>query len=291
MYSSLEVELIFRNLGIRDAGEIQRKIVDALNKIDWGIKVNVQSVTITKAWLIVIIELPFLPLTRRTTWLINAIGGQIVIALNFNVRYRQFEIHKRTSSLLYKKEWRKPKIALCVIAKDEAPYIGEFLDHIKDWVDDMVVIVDERTVDSTADEAKKHGARVFFGKWENDFSKLRNLAIEKADPECEWILSLDVDERASTELILNLRELTQTKQYDAYEFKLINEVTGTIEPKIRLFRRYCRWKGIVHEQIQGYKSLCKTDFKIFHKQRWIAQGGKVAEERNAFYRKLEKMGS
>jgi len=289
--SSLKVELIFRNLGVKDAGKIQRKIVDALNKIDWGVKVEVTDVTVTKAWMIVMVSLPLLPLIRKTTWLINAIGGQIVIALNFNVRYRQFEIHKRTSSLLFKKEWRKPKIALCVIAKDEAPYIGEFLDHIKDWVDDMVVIVDERTVDSTADEAKKHGARVFFGKWENDFSKLRNLAIEKADPECEWILSLDVDERASTELILNLRELTQTKQYDAYEFKLINEVTGTIEPKIRLFKRYCRWKGIVHEQIQGYKSLCKTNLKIYHKQRWIAQGGKTAEERNAFYRKLEKMGN
>jgi len=287
--NSLNFELIFTNLGVTlDAGEIHQLAQQEINAINFPVTVKVLSVTKTKSWLVVIIQTPVLPLDEKLTrWLVNAVAGAIVIALQFKVRYRQYEIHHRTSSLLLKKEWRKPKIALCVIARDEAPYISEFLKHIRGWVDDIVVVVDSRTVDSTAEVAGKNGARVFFHSWQDDFSKLRNYAIKMSAPECEWILSLDVDERASPELLLRLRELVQNLEHDAYEFQLVNEVTNTVEPKIRLFKRYCYWKGKVHEIPSGYTNLGKTSLKIFHAQRWIKEGGEIAEKRNRFYRELE----
>lgn len=83
------------------------------------------------------------------------------------------------------------RIALIVIARDEAPRIARLLNSVAGWVDDMWVL-DTGSTDATAEIAAACGAQVRAWAWCDDFSAARNaaLALSSAD----WHLVLDADE-------------------------------------------------------------------------------------------------
>ncbi|MFG6456693.1 glycosyltransferase [Roseateles sp. BYS96W] len=83
------------------------------------------------------------------------------------------------------------RLALVVIARDEAPRIGRLLDSVRPWVDDMLVL-DTGSVDETVQVARSHGARVEAFAWCDDFAAARNRALALAD--ADWHLVLDADE-------------------------------------------------------------------------------------------------
>ena len=285
------IEFNFKWIGKRlKAEEIQSKYEKILKEyFSDVIDYKVISTTSMGRWLIVLIDFPnVFRVDDYNERILDAVAGAIVYALEGNVRYRHYEIHGKTGSLIYHKDWRW-LIALNVIAKDEGKYIKEFLKKHKEFFDDIVVVVDKRTQDNTADEAKEAGARVFFEEWKDDFSKLRNRALNETDPRIQWILKLDVDEELSEEAMKNLRKLCLDDRYDAYEFIIDNKVTKDAYPQLRLFRKLpqIRWEGIVHEVIRGIpkERIKRTNYKIIHYQRWIAEGR--IEERNKFYRRLE----
>jgi len=290
------IEFIFNHKSKTLKAEIQARIEKRLKGIDFGMPFQILSTTVMSKWFIVLINFPNLyRISKLDEINLDTIAGNIVLELlDYGLRYRHYEIHGRTGSLIYHKDWRW-LIALNVIAKDEGKYMKEFIKKHKDLFDDVVVVVDKRTEDNTADEAKEAGARVFFEEWEDDFSKLRNKALSETDPRIQWILKLDVDEELSEELKKNLRELCLDEKYDAYEFIIDNKITKETYPQLRLFRKLpgVRWEGRVHEVVRGIDEnrIKRLDYKIFHKQRWIANGGKSIEERNRFYRRLERLNT
>jgi len=83
------------------------------------------------------------------------------------------------------------RLALVVIARDEAPRIGRLLDSVKPWVDEMLVL-DTGSRDDTVRVARAHGARVKTFTWCDDFSAARNHALDLAG--ADWHLVLDADE-------------------------------------------------------------------------------------------------
>lgn len=83
------------------------------------------------------------------------------------------------------------RLALVVIARDEAPRIGRLLDSVRPWVDTMLVL-DTGSTDDTAAIAVAHGARVEHFSWCHDFSAARNHALALAG--ADWHLVLDADE-------------------------------------------------------------------------------------------------
>jgi len=287
----MKIEFIFhRNKLTLDAGEVQQRVTTRLNTLSFHDKLKVINTTVMGKWLVVLIEFFQLQEISYPLAAFDIVAGSIVIELqDCAVRYLHFEIHKRTGSLIYKKNWRYPRITLNCIVKDEGPHLSDFFSHIREYVDDVVAVIDSRTEDNSADMAKECGARVFFKQWKNDFSKLRNEAL--AQTAYEWVISLDVDERASPDLLENLRELVQTKDYDAYELIKVNLVTNEEVPQVRLFKRKCgRWEGRVHEIVRGIPEdrVKKTNYKIFHHQRWMTLGDDVIAKRNMEYRSLEK---
>jgi len=293
----MQVEFNFKWIGKKlKAGEVQSKYEKILKEyFSDVVDYKIVSTTSMSKWLVVLIDFPNMDrINDYNERILDAVAGAIVYALEGNVRYRHYEIHGRTASLAYHKDWRW-LIALNVIAKDEGKYIKEFIKKHKEFFDDVVVIIDKRTQDNTADEAKEGGARVFFEEWKDDFSKLRNRALNETDPRIKWILKLDVDEELSEELKKNLRELCLDENYDAYEFIIVNEVTKETYHQLRLFRKLpgVRWDGKVHEVVRGIDEnrIKRLDYKIFHKQRWIANGGESIEERNRFYRELERLNA
>src|SRR5665213_3668406 len=100
-------------------------------------------------------------------------------------------------------------ISACLITKNEEKWLGECLEHLKPLVSE-VIVVDTGSTDRTMDIAREKGARVSQIKWENDFSKARNISLEKASQ--RWILIIDPDERIAERDLLKIKTLTENKE-------------------------------------------------------------------------------
>ncbi len=96
------------------------------------------------------------------------------------------------------------KLSACYIVKNEERVLRKSMESLQNAVDEFVV-VDTGSEDDTVSIAKEFGAKVYVLLWEEDFSKPRNLAIEKATG--DWIVFLDADEYVSEETSGNLRIL------------------------------------------------------------------------------------
>lgn len=83
------------------------------------------------------------------------------------------------------------RVALVVIARDEAPRIQRLLRSVAPWVDTMWVL-DTGSSDDTAALAAACGARVERFAWCDDFAAARNAAL--AGAAADWHLVLDADE-------------------------------------------------------------------------------------------------
>lgn len=96
------------------------------------------------------------------------------------------------------------RIALVMIARDEARCIERSLQSAKPWVDEMVVL-DTGSLDGTARLAAACGARVGHFEWVDDFSAARNAALALTD--APWRLVMDADEwiEQGTEVFATLR--------------------------------------------------------------------------------------
>ena len=92
-------------------------------------------------------------------------------------------------------------LSVTVITKNEAMNIEDCLKSVA-WAQEIVV-VDEFSSDGTADMAKGLGARVYQESWKG-FACQKNSAVEKTT--CDWILSLDADERITGPLKEEIEE-------------------------------------------------------------------------------------
>ncbi|MGB9679516.1 MAG: glycosyltransferase [Thermoanaerobacteraceae bacterium] len=148
-------------------------------------------------------------------------------------------------------------LSLCLITKDEEKNIARCINSVKDIVDEIVV-VDTGSKDKTVQIAKSFGAKIIYDKWEDDFSKARNKAIENATG--DWILFLDADEEIKKEDVDKIRPLLNDDTIEAYLLKFVN-YAGTsvsnglteINYNYRLFRNNKQIKYIypIHENLRN----------------------------------------
>ena len=109
----------------------------------------------------------------------------------------------------------KMSISLCMIVKNEEQYIEQCLNSVKDLVDEFI-IVDTGSEDKTIDIIKKlnlNNLKIIDYKWENDFSKARNISLKNTAK--DWILVMDADETISKKDHGQIRELIK-KENTAY---------------------------------------------------------------------------
>ena len=83
------------------------------------------------------------------------------------------------------------KVALVMIARNEAARIVRALASAANCVDELVVL-DTGSTDATVALARSAGARVHHFKWCDDFAAARNAALELAD--ADWNVVVDADE-------------------------------------------------------------------------------------------------
>lgn len=112
---------------------------------------------------------------------------------------------------------RNGSLSLCMIVKNEQPFLGPCLNSIKSLVDEIIV-VDTGSKDRSSDIAKVYGARIYDFQWCDDFAKARNAALEKA--EGDWILILDADEIISPKDHSRIRQIVDKGLADPKAYTL-----------------------------------------------------------------------
>ncbi|SVD66242.1 uncharacterized protein METZ01_LOCUS419096, partial [marine metagenome] len=87
------------------------------------------------------------------------------------------------------------KISVYIIAYNEVDKISDCINSVL-WADEIIV-ADSFSTDGTTEIAEKLGAKVIHIPFEG-YGDLRNKAISHCT--CEWIFSLDSDERCTMEV-------------------------------------------------------------------------------------------
>ncbi len=113
-------------------------------------------------------------------------------------------------------------LSVAIITKDEEKRLPECLKSVS-FADDIVVVVDSRSTDRTAEIAEEFGCRVFIEDWKGDGLQ-KNSAVNKCKH--EWIFLLDADERISIEAKEVIVKVLQKPEADAYRFKRKNYLHG-----------------------------------------------------------------
>jgi glycosyltransferase involved in cell wall biosynthesis len=122
------------------------------------------------------------------------------------------------------------------------------------WADEIVVLVDDRSDDRTAEIAAELGARVSIEPW-HGFARQRDRLAELSTG--DWLLFVDADERVTADLAGEIREVVEHGFQDAYSVPTRNVFLGRPmraggwwpDPHVRLIRRasLVRWQGLIHE--------------------------------------------
>lgn len=172
-----------------------------------------------------------------------------------------------------------PSIGLVMIVKDEELNLAACLESAKYYVDE-IIIVDTGSNDATKKIAERYTSFVYDYKWNDNFSAARNYGIEKTS--CDWILSLDADERL--ECNCKLKSIIEHYQdSDAFMLPLycFDDKSCQHYERVNVLRLFRKDKGIflgsIHEQV-AIQDSSKIQFLeqpiIYH----LAAGKK---ERNA----------
>ena len=201
-------------------------------------------------------------------------------------------------------------ISLCMIMRDNAKILARCLNSVKGLVDE-IIIVDTGSKDNSVEVAVSQGAKVFFDAWHDDFSRPRNIGIEKAT--CQWVLIMDPDEMLLQKDHNAIKWLTRTKKFDTFWITTYNYGPYTLKmdykfvpvggdplgkykgytpsTKTRLFKNGLgiEFEGCWHELVDWYvrrKRLRQgsSPIPIHH---WIHEiSQKTREEKQEFYLKM-----
>ena len=147
-------------------------------------------------------------------------------------------------------------LSAILITHNEAHNLPACLGSLHGWVDE-IVIVDNGSTDDTLAIAQQHGARIVrVSDWPG-FGPQKNRALDAA--QCDWVLSIDADERVSPELAQSIQRAVQDDANLAYHLPRLSWYCGRFmrhsgwypDPVLRLFKRgRARFSDdLVHERL------------------------------------------
>lgn len=149
---------------------------------------------------------------------------------------------------------RSVKVTATVITKNEADNIADCLLSVRQVVDEIIVL-DSGSSDGTAEIAREHADVVEVTDWPG-FGVQKQRALERATG--EWVLSIDADERITSELAREINHCLAAPDADAYKLPWAVTLYGkrldfgrSGRAPLRLFRRegVSFSDALVHERI------------------------------------------
>jgi glycosyltransferase involved in cell wall biosynthesis len=136
---------------------------------------------------------------------------------------------------------------------------------------DEIVVVDSESTDDTVAIARRFTDKVFVRPWPG-YSAQKNFAAEQAS--CDWIFSLDADERVSPPLADEIRGLPAEETVAGYRIPRVTFHLGRWlrstdwypDHQLRLYdRRRARWAGRhVHESVRADGTVARLHGEILH---------------------------
>lgn len=146
-------------------------------------------------------------------------------------------------------------LSVTIITKNEASNMELCLRSVA--FADEVVVLDSGSNDATVAIARSMNAKVSINQDWQGFGVQKNRALALANS--EWVLSLDADERITTELQIEIIETLRAPKFDAYSFPRLSSYCGQYmrhsgwypDRVTRLFRRNtARFSDdLVHEKV------------------------------------------
>lgn len=147
------------------------------------------------------------------------------------------------------------KLSACIISFNEEDKIEDCLKSLQSIVDE-IIIVDSNSTDKTLDIAKKYTDKIYQHDFQG-YGKQKNFAVEKASN--DWIISLDCDERLSTELQTSIQNIKESLSDDCvysmarktfYVYRWLNHCWYP-DKNVRLFNKTkTKWFDYdVHESV------------------------------------------
>ncbi len=146
-------------------------------------------------------------------------------------------------------------LSVIVITKNEAHNIGACLQSV--LFADQWVVLDSGSGDGTLELARAFGAEVSENRDWQGFGVQKNRALALA--RCDWVLSIDADERVTPALQAEIMVAITSSALDAYSFPRLSSYCGQYmrhsgwypDRVTRLFRRHSAQfsSELVHEKI------------------------------------------
>ncbi len=163
-------------------------------------------------------------------------------------------------------------LSICMMVKDEEKNLGRCLDSIKPLLakpDVELIIVDTGSSDGTVNIASQYTSKVFFHRWANDFSAMRNTTISYAKGKFVFILDADEVLLEPDRLYgILMDKKSQSSGVFTLKIKSYTSMTGdfSVISQERVFRNdgYFRYKGEVHNQAVYKGETYDTDIYIDH---------------------------
>lgn len=133
------------------------------------------------------------------------------------------------------------KLSTVILAKNEEKNIIRAIESVE--FSDEILVIDDFSIDKTAEIAKKMGVLVLQRRLEGDFSNQRNFGLQKSRG--EWVLFLDADEYLSKELQREIGKVVNQAngQKSAYHIKRRDYIWG--RELLHGELRYARKQGFI----------------------------------------------
>jgi glycosyltransferase involved in cell wall biosynthesis len=166
----------------------------------------------------------------------------------------------------------RPTLSAIVITRNEAHNLHDCLQSMRGLVDEIIV-VDSQSTDATVAIAQQHGAKVAQPVDWPGFGPQKNRALDMAT--CEWVFSIDADERVTPDLAAEIKQVLQTGQpavafklprLSSYCGKFIHHAGWQPDHVLRLFRRGTAKfsDDLVHERVVTDLSVVALKNYLLH---------------------------
>lgn len=163
-----------------------------------------------------------------------------------------------------------PRLSVILITKNESANMRACLESVR-WADEIVV-VDAGSSDDTVSICREFTPHVFVQADWLGFGVQKNRALDRATG--DWVLSLDADERVTSELRAQLEGAMAEQRYDGFCVPRLSQFCGKFirhsgwypDYVLRLFRRgKARFSNdLVHETVILDGKAGKLDSPLLH---------------------------
>ena len=161
----------------------------------------------------------------------------------------------------------KPSICICMIVKNEEKRLPACLDSMQGFYTTLV-IVDTGSTDRTMEIAEEYGAQLYQHEWK-DFSDARNVSLNYADPDCDWIGIVDADEELEPVDFPNIYHHMMAAPEDTggIVIQILHDRPSgwSMQPMERFFRNGSgHYRGYKHNQLVTSHKRYYINARLYH---------------------------